>query len=303
MSFLVELIGRLPGSWIQRVGRWRGRWPWFKTMTDWLPSLLHGKQGVIQRGAGRGLRFQGGKSSVGFLLGTHDAIVQHALTVLLRPGMTVFDVGANVGFTAVLAARLVSETGRVISFEPLPSNARQIEHNAALNGFAHIAVRQEALSSHDGEAKFAISSSPTWGKLAALGPALQEVGTIRVRVRRLDSVLAEDLPAPDLLKIDVEGAEADLLAGAARILTDIRPVILMELHGTNREIFEALRLRDYSIRVLGSKTSILDARWDAQIVAFPAERADLAATAERLTAPLPPAWAGSCRHSEVAQGE
>jgi FkbM family methyltransferase len=291
MSLLVELIGRVPGSWIQRVGRWRGRWPWFKSMTNWLPSLLHGKQGVIRRGAGRGLRFQAGSSSVGFLLGTHDAIVQHALRVLLRPGMTVFDVGANVGFTAVLAARLVTATGLVVCFEPLPANARQIEHNAGLNGFTHVLVRQEALSDHDGEARFAVSASPTWGKLAASGPALQQVGEIQVRVGKLDSVLAEGLPPPDLIKIDVEGAEVGLLAGAAKTLTGKRPVILMELHGTNREIAEALLQRDYGIRVLGSKTSVLEARWDSQIIAFPAERADLAEAAERLTDPLPPGWA------------
>ena len=111
-------------------------------MTDWLPAMLRNREGRIQKGLGRGLRFNGANSAVGFLLGTHDLEVQHALARLLQPGMTVYDIGANVGFTAVLAAQRVGPQGRVICFEPLSANARQIRHNAVLNGFACMEVRE-----------------------------------------------------------------------------------------------------------------------------------------------------------------
>src|SRR5262245_29606214 len=108
MGILLRLLDRAPASWIRAAGALRGRSSWFKRMTDWLPGMLRNREGRIQKGLGRGLRFNGANSAVGFLLGTHDLEVQYALSRLLRPGMTVYDVGANVGFTAVLAARRVA---------------------------------------------------------------------------------------------------------------------------------------------------------------------------------------------------
>jgi hypothetical protein len=161
MKDLAPLLRILPSSWIQTAGRLRGRSRTLKRLTDWLPGLLRHREAVIPHGVGRGLRFNAAHSAVGFLLGTHDPEVQQAFAQRLRPGMTVYDIGANVGFTAVLAARLVTAEGRVVCFEPLPDNARHIELNAALNGFAHIAVRRVALGKEDGEAEFVVSTSPT----------------------------------------------------------------------------------------------------------------------------------------------
>jgi FkbM family methyltransferase len=269
----------VPSSWIRQAGRWR----WLKAATDWLPALLHHQEGLIQRGPGRGLRFNAANSAVGFLLGAHDADVQDALARLLRPGMVVYDVGANVGFTAVLAARLVTGAGQVVCFEPLPGNARQVAHNAALNGFGHVLVRQEALGKEDGEAAFTLSGSPTWGKLTAAGPAPgAAAGVTRVPVCRLDAVVAEaGLAAPDLIKMDVEGAEADVLAGAAQTLAAARPVLLVELHGTNRAVHDALVPLGYTTHILGSRAGILESRWDAQVLAVPAGRKGLGASSRR----------------------
>jgi FkbM family methyltransferase len=174
--------------------------------------------------------------------------------------MNVYDVGANVGFTAVLAARLVTAEGAVVCFEPLPDNVRQIKYNASLNRFAHVRVQQVALGKEDGEAEFVLSSSPTWGRLATSGFTPEKVGTTRVPVRRLDTLVAEEgLPAPDFIKVDVEGAEADVLAGAAHLLDSARPVLLIETHGTNRAVVDALAGHDYQIHVLGSPVALLDA--------------------------------------------
>jgi FkbM family methyltransferase len=190
--------------------------------------------------------------------------------------MKVFDVGANVGFTAVLAARLVTHVGAVDCFEPLPGNARQIQHNASLNQFGHIRVHQVALGKEDSEAEFALSASPTWGRLATAGYTPEKVGTTRVPVRRLDSLVAESgLPAPDLIKMDVEGAEADVLAGATHLLATARPVLLIETHGTNQAVVDALAGFDYQTFVLGSPVALQDAPREVQALCIPAERTDL----------------------------
>jgi len=108
MKLLLELLDRVPASWIQAAGICRGRHRWIKATTDWLPNLIRNREGQIQKGLGRGLRLNPGQSTVGFLLGTHDFDVQFVMSKLLKPGMTVYDIGANIGFTAVLAARQVS---------------------------------------------------------------------------------------------------------------------------------------------------------------------------------------------------
>jgi FkbM family methyltransferase len=254
----------------------RGRSPWIKAMTDWLPDLLRNREGHIQKGLGRGLRFNGASSAVGFLLGTHDQEVQYALSRLLAPGMIAFDIGANVGFTALLAARRVAPSGRVICFEPLDGNADQIEHNARLNGFSFIETQRIALARGDGEAEFFLSEAPTWGRLAQAGPAPKQTGTIRVPVRSLDSLLASGtVPLPHLIKMDVEGAEAEVIAGARALLGAARPVMVVELHRTYQPVVDSLVGLDYEVRPLTSTGEVASTDGEFQILAYPRERSDV----------------------------
>ena len=275
MGFLLSVFDRVPAAWIRSAGALRGKSTWVKSMTDWLPAMLRNREGRIQKGLGRGLRFNGANSAVGFLLGTHDLEVQGVLSRLLGPGMTSYDIGANVGFTALLAARQVGSTGRVISFEPLATNAAQIRHNAELNGFAQIDVRCVALGSDDGEAEFHVSAEPTWGRLALAGAAPRQSGVIRVPVRRLDSLVAsEQLPAPQFIKMDVEGAEAAVLAGAKTLLGSARPILVVELHHTYPAVLDALAGLDYLVQPLTPSADVAG-NGEFQVLAYPRERSDV----------------------------
>jgi FkbM family methyltransferase len=222
------------------------------------------------------LRFNPGGSASGFLLGTHDPGIQKALSVLLKPGMVVYDVGANVGFTAVIAAHCVGSNGRVICFEPQPSCFKLIQHNAAINGYEHVEVRSEALGEENGMATFVVTDDSTFSHLAK-GTTQQAKGTnIDVPVRRLDSLLAdESLPKPDLIKIDVEGAEQQMLAGGMATLREAKPVLLIELHGTNKVVSDALREAGYTTSIVGSRDNILDAHWNSLVIGVPPERKDV----------------------------
>jgi FkbM family methyltransferase len=276
MGTLLDLMGRLPPSWVRAAGALRGRSRWLRRLTDWAPALLRGREGRIQHGPAKGLRFNPGRSAVGFLFGTHDPEVQAALSRLLKPGMTAFDVGANVGFTTVLAAKCISPGGRVVCFEPLAANAELIAHNAGLNGFAEcVEVRGEALGRADGEAEFSLSHSPTWGRLASAGATPQMSGSIRVPVRGLDSLWAAGaIPRPDVIKMDVEGAEADVIAGGRAFLAATRPVLLIELHHTNRAVVEAFDGLGYVLRILGSEAEVMSTDEEVQLIAYPTGRAD-----------------------------
>lgn len=277
MNLLAKSLGLLPSSWLKFASRAQWKHPLFNRVFHYAAARLKNQDGMIQQGVGKGLRFNAGNSNAGFILGTSEPGVQHAMGQLIKSGMTVYDVGANIGFLSVIAARLVGSGGRVICFEPLPDNVLQIRHNAQLNDFTHIDVRQEALGAEDSEAQFLVSSESTWGKLAGLGsvPANQ-IGEITVKVKTLDSVLAsEGLPIPDLMKIDIEGAEAAMLAGTSETIRRTRPILMIELHGTNTEVSTILDGFGYRAVVIGSHASINESPWDAYAIAAPSERTDL----------------------------
>ncbi len=293
MDIIVKTINRLPRSWLGAISRLRWRFPWLKAWWKRLTNVMRNRDVTIARGVGAGLRFNTGDSAVSFVMGTHDPLTQLALKLLLKPGMTFYDVGANVGFFSIIAARLTAPGGRVVAFEPLAENARAIVHNAQLNDFTHLEVRQVALGGADGEASFSLSAEPTWGKLTSVGKKPdQYTGDTVVPVRRLDGLIEQaGLPAPDVMKIDVEGAELEMLAGAERTLRERRPVLLIELHGTNREVAGVLESLGYVAAVLGAPDDIATAHWNANIIAAPAERADLAATIAALRSPVAAALA------------
>lgn len=271
------ILAAVPPPVLRYLSHNQYRSPLLRKICAWGASSVKRRDAVILRGAGQGLRFNAGGSHSAFILGNHEPEVQEFLAKVLRPGMVYYDAGANVGFFAVIAARLVGPSGHVVCFEPLPENARQIEYNAALNGFSNIAVRPEALGDSNRTGVFNTSAEPTWGMLSTVGkPPEQANGQIAVPVRTLDSVCGDaGLPRPDVIQMDVEGAEAEALRGAWATLTSARPLLVIELHQTNDAVTAILDRLGYTYAVLGSSQPVHDVTWDANIVAIPQERLDL----------------------------
>jgi FkbM family methyltransferase len=172
---------------------------------------------------------------------------------LVRPGDVVYDVGANLGLYARYLVATLS-AGRVISFEPAEDNRALLARNLELGDIMpQVTVLPFALADEDGFAEFQVddmqSASGTLSKVtggkASVGRRNLELAplTARVACRRLDTVVGEEgLPLPDVIKIDVEGAEALLLRGARAVLRERRPRLLIELHGAEvaREVLSLL---------------------------------------------------------------
>ena len=182
---------------------------------------------TIRHGEAAGLRIFGdSRSNIGYALGTTEPVVQEALARYLHEGSVCYDIGANVGFFTILAARLVGETGRVYAFEPLPDNLDALRRNLELNGFANVEVIDAAVSDRDGTAELGIGTSSLDSGLVEYEVA-RHSQHITVRVMRLDH---GELSRPTFVKIDAEGAEFAVLRGMRTLLEAPRPTILCEMH-------------------------------------------------------------------------
>jgi len=163
--------------------------------------------------------------------GIGEPQVQKALMDHLRPGMTFYDVGANIGFFSLMAARIVGSQGRVVSFEADPEIAARLRENLARNQFTHAQVAQKAVWSEPATVSFARvdpNTSPDRG-LGHVSTDGSTTGTIAVEAVSLDQYTASH-PPPDFLKCDVEGAEVAVFQGASRLLSDKHPIVLVEMH-------------------------------------------------------------------------
>lgn len=154
-----------------------------------------------------------------------------ALAEVVQPGMTVCDIGANLGYFTVLMADLAGESGRVHAFEPNPHMARRLARSVAVNGFQQrVAVHADALSDAEGVFRLVVPEyQPGGGFLVAGGDGTETEG-VPVRARRLDSY--DELGLPDVIKIDAESSEQAIWRGMAGVLAGGRPLtVFLEFAG------------------------------------------------------------------------
>lgn len=168
------------------------------------------------------------------LMGEGEPRVQQALTDHLRPGMTCYDLGANIGFFSLMAARLVGADGRVFAFEADPVIALRLRQNLAQNGFRHAVVEEQAVWCRSMTVPFAcadITKSSDRGLGYVTTSCDDTASVIHVASVSLDDYCASH-PAPDFIKCDVEGAECEVFRGAANTLRQWHPTIVCEMHST-----------------------------------------------------------------------
>jgi FkbM family methyltransferase len=191
----------------------------------------------------RGWQWIPAAASHGCWLGTFERAEQEVLARTVRPGDVVYDLGANAGFYTLLASKLVGPTGRVVAFEPVPRNLGYLRRHLALNQCDNVTVVAAAVSDRSGRARFHDGPAHTVGTLA-------EDGEYEVDVVTLDDVSGV---TPQVIKIDVEGAEAAALRGAGRLLREARPIVLVSTHSTalREECLDLLRDARYRAGPMG----------------------------------------------------
>ncbi len=155
---------------------------------------------------------------------------RRVLTALIQPGMGVADVGANVGLLTLSCAVATGPSGKVFAFEPEAGPRAQLEKTLKLNGLRWVEVFDQAAGALTEERTFHISPVIGHSSLYALP---QEDGAgrdVTVQVSRLDDIIGPDQRL-DVVKIDVEGAELDVLAGMDRLLRENPDLAIVAEYG------------------------------------------------------------------------
>ncbi|HET6764933.1 MAG TPA: FkbM family methyltransferase [Longimicrobiaceae bacterium] len=182
----------------------------------------------------------------------------------VQPGARVLDVGAHVGYYTLVSSVLAGPTGKVWAFEPNPTNHAFLRRHVQINGRGNVTVVQAAVSDRPGTARFDFGTGSGTGHLA-------EDGAIEVRTLRLDDFCAEQGADPTAVKIDVEGAEMQVLEGAEQVIARARPVIFLSTHGAevHARCLAWLRERGYGLTpILGG-----DVATTSEVLCLPADRA------------------------------
>jgi FkbM family methyltransferase len=254
----------------QRLHQWRAR-GWFRPLSR---ALLRGDLWVLG-GIGVHMRLRArsfapwGAQAYAVLTGTHEVQVQEAMRRNVGAGDVVWDVGANIGALSLVAARIVGPSGRVIAIEPEAECAAAIRSNAELNGLDWLEVREIAATAETTEVEVIVVDDSLWTRLASVGEHDLAIHRRLVPGYALDDLVA---PPPTLVKIDVEGAELDVLSGMRRLLADVRPIVICEMHDRNDQFCEAMVAAGYYVINLDGPEAIVDAGPNVHAICVPQGR-------------------------------
>lgn len=196
------------------------------------------------------------------LFSQYESYTAQAIKNNLEAGETFWDIGANIGWFSLFAAKIVGSNGRVFAFEPSPDVFNLLCPNT--RGLDSIRVFQSGVGNADTVAAFAAhgasSSASFVEEVTKINQHyLQEIPIrkIEVNIRKLDT-LVKALGRPRLVKIDVEGFELEVLRGATDLLSTAQPTLIMEIHppqlnlsgGSETLLFQLLTRHEYEWEVI-----------------------------------------------------
>lgn len=159
---------------------------------------------------------------------------------VIQKGMVVLDVGANIGYFTLIAARLVGGEGKVFAFEPEPYNFDLLVKNIKLNGYKNVIPVPKAISDKKGRATLFLDKHRALHSLARENVTRFSGSSVEVEVQTLDGFLKDFGHRVDFAKIDVQGAELAVIGGMRRIIE------------TNKELKMVVEFSPKQLRGFGS---------------------------------------------------
>ena len=229
------------------AGTWVSKIPGVSRLHTYLAaSILNGKTHEVD-GQKMVAIFDPATKDLLYYKDNYEPPISSLFCSMLEEGMVVLDIGASLGYYTLLAAKRVGDKGEVIAFEPDPVAFRGLLENIRINGWKNVRAFQFAVSDSKGERRM---GNVTAHKSFAIEN--DTIGIITVNTISLDSFLDVD---PDIIKIDVDGAELEVIKGMkdilnkgkAKIICEVTPSHLSSLGHRAEEIEKILKQYNYNI--------------------------------------------------------
>jgi FkbM family methyltransferase len=220
----------------------------------WLGKLLRMPLRIIPKnavlpilqGPGKGLKWIVRSYNHGCWLGSYDFEKQIVLREIVRPGDVVYDIGAHVGYFSIIFGKLVDATGAVYAFEPVKENYDFILQHISINKLSNVRAIHAGIAASSGTACFVTQShSATYHRT--------DSGSVQVRVYNLEEYVRDNrLPAPNLIKMDIEGEEMYVVPSILDFVVRHRTKLLISTHdnGSAGVVGKLLSDNGYLVRPL-----------------------------------------------------
>lgn len=200
-----------------------------KLVLPLLPREPHYYEVAVPGGGRVALRYRDTLGWTSLLFRQFEAAELNWAVGALAPGDVAMDIGANVGLFTVALAKAVGPSGKVICVEPMPDNVRLLQANVEGNGLKNVHAHCCAVGDHSGHADLQLADDAAYPSLIRVAENRGTGKSLRVPLRTLDEIWTSlESPPVRLVKIDVEGAEHMVLAGAGNMLARCRPDLLLE---------------------------------------------------------------------------
>jgi FkbM family methyltransferase len=203
---------------------------------------------------------------VAMAMGEYESQTTSLFEQILKPGMVVVDVGAHVGYFSLIAARQVGPTGRVFAFEPDPINYELLQRNIELNGYTNVTAVNAAVADVVGS-RTLFQTALDSGRHSTYHHGLPESGSVEVDTWTLDAFLeTKDWPPVDLVKVDVEGAEVDVLNGMTglhermpdiQLIIEFNPALLESAGVESFGFLEKLASSGFNVECINERQGVL----------------------------------------------
>jgi FkbM family methyltransferase len=177
------------------------------------------------------------------LRGVHEELATKFLRQELKKGMVVIDIGANLGYYALLEASIVEKEGQVYAFEPVHKNFDILTKNIKVNGYKNVKAYCKAVSSKSGTSKIALTDASNWGSMLDIsdetvsGYMKQKMHKLTQQVIRVDTVSLDEfldkegVNQVNLIRMDIEGYEVQVIKGMTNTLRNTSSLkLFFEIH-------------------------------------------------------------------------
>lgn len=185
----------------------------------------------IRRGLATGICWTHEVSDLRYLLGDYEPELANWLKSKMAQDYSFIDVGANAGYFSLLAAKFATDPSqRIIAIEPVAENLKQIKRHIEWNHYPRIEVLPFVIADRDRMVEFSNSSNLAANTYAESSSLHKNYPKVSLAAKSLDSICEDIKLKKFVLKIDVEGAELDVLKGARNVLVTHQPEIILATH-------------------------------------------------------------------------